>query len=449
MGFIEQYNEKLTTAEEAVKVVKSGDWVDYSFCANHPVALDAALAKRLKEDKSLTDINFRGGIAMWQPEVTKLDDALGRITWNSWHTSAIERRLMSTGFCFYNPLRYSEMPVYYRQHIKHVDVAMLQVTPMDAHGYFNFGLSASQLGALCEVADVIIVEVNKNIPVCRGGHDVSIHISDVTMIVEGDNPPVAQLVSGEPSDVDKAVAELIVPMIPNGACLQLGIGGMPNAVGSLIAKSDLKDLGVHTEMYVDAFVDMANAGKITGKYKTIDRGRQVFTFAAGTDKMYEYINNNPAVMAAPVDYTNDIRNISALDNFMSINNAVEVDLFGQVASESSGVRHISGAGGQLDFVLGAYLSKGGKSFICCSSTVKDKDGTLKSRIRPTITPGGIITATRANIQYLVTEYGIVELKGTTTWQRTEKIISVAHPDFRDELIKEAEKMNMWKLSNKR
>ena len=449
MGVYEQYKAKLTTADEAVKVVKSGDWVDYSFCGNHPVALDKALAQRMMADSTLTDINFRGGIAMWQPEVTKLPDALGRITWNSWHTSAIERRLMHTGFCFYNPLRYSEMPVYYREHIKHVDVVMMQVAPMDKHGYFNFGLNASQLGALCEVDDTIIVEVNKNMPVCLGGHDVSVHISDVAMVVEGDNPPMGQLAAGEPSAVDKAVAELIVPEIPNGACLQLGIGGMPNAVGSLIAESDLKDLGVHTEMYVDAFVDMANAGKITGRYKSIDKGRQVFTFAAGTDKLYKYIDNNPAVMAAPVDYTNDIRNISALDNFMSINNAVEVDLFGQVASESSGVRHISGAGGQLDFVLGAYLSKGGKSFICCSYTVTGKDGTVKSRLCPTITPGGIVTVTRANIQYLVTEYGMVDLKGTTTWQRTERIISVAHPDFRDELIKEAEKMNMWKLSNKR
>ncbi len=249
--------------------------------------------------------------------------------------------------------------------------------------------------------------------------------------------------------MDQAVARLILPEIPNGACLQLGIGGMPNAVGSLIAESDLTDLGVHTEMYVDAFVDIAAKGKITGRNKSIDKGRQVFTFAAGTQKLYDFVNANPTIMAAPVDYVNDIRVISSLDNFISINNAVEVDLFGQVASESSGTRHISGAGGQLDFVLGAYLSKGGKSFICCSSTVKGKDGSVKSRLTPYVTPGGIITATRANIHYLVTEYGLVNLKGTSTWQRAEKIISIAHPDFRDELIAEAEKMHIWRASNKR
>lgn len=270
------------------------------------------------------------------------------------------------------------------------------------------------------------------------------------MIIEGDNPAIGEMGGGAAaSEVDEAVAKLIVEEIPDGACLQLGIGGMPNAVGSLIAKSDLKDLGVHTEMYVDAFVDIAKAGKITGAHKAIDKGRQVYAFGAGTKKLYDYLHNNPECMSAPVDYTNDIRSISALDNFMSINNAVDVDLFGQVNAESAGIKHISGAGGQLDFVLGAYLSKGGKSFICCSSTFKGKDGSLQSRIVPTLNPGSIVTDTRANIHYLVTEFGKVNLKGLTTWQKCEAIISVAHPDFRDQLISDAEKMHIWKKSNKR
>ena len=325
---------------------------------------------------------------------------------------------------------------------------MLQVTPMDKHGYFNFGLNASQLSAAIECADTIIVEVNENMPTCYG-HEVNIHIDQVDMVVEGDDPLIAEMGAGKISKVDQAVANLIVPEIPDGACLQLGIGGMPNAVGSLIAQSDLKDLGVHTEMYVDAFVDIALAGKITGARKVHDRGLQVYTFAAGTKKLYDYIDENQEMMAAPVDYVNDTRIISDLDNFMSINNAVEVDLFGQVASETAGTRHISGAGGQLDFVLGAYQSKGGKSFICCSSTVKNKDGSISSRIKPTITPGGVVTCTRANVQYLVTEYGMVNLKGTSTWERAEKIISIAHPDFREELIKEAQKLKIWCPSNKK
>lgn len=446
MDYQKLYQEKLVSAEQAAAVVKSGDWVDYGWTTITPVAVDKALAKRMPE---LYNVNFRGGILMWVPEIFKIENPGEHLTWNSWHMSGIERKAYTQGYAFYAPIRYSELPRYYRESQTKPDVAIFQVAPMDEHGYFNFGPNASHMAALVETSKVVIVEVNENIPNCLGGFENAVHISDIDMIVEGDNPDVAQMgAGGAATEVDEAVAKLIVEEIPNGACLQLGIGGMPNAVGSLIAKSDLKDLGVHTEMYVDAFVDIAAAGKITGANKSIDKGRQVYAFGAGTKKLYDYLNNNPACMSAPVDYTNDIRQISALDNFMSINNAVDIDLFGQVNAESSGVKHISGAGGQLDFVLGAYLSKGGKSFICCSSTFTTKDGTLKSRILPTLNPGSIVTDTRANIHYLVTEYGKVNLKGLSTWQKAEAIISVAHPQFRDELIKDAEKMNIWRRSNK-
>ena len=286
-------------------------------------------------------------------------------------------------------------------------------------------------------------------PRCLGGKEEGIHISKVDMIVEGDNPAIAEMGgAAAATEVDQAVAKLIVEEIPDGACLQLGIGGMPNAVGSMIAESDLKDLGVHTEMYVDAFVDISRAGKITGARKNIDRFRQTYAFAAGTKKLYDFLDDNPECMSSPVDYTNDIRSISALDNFISINNAVDIDLYGQVNAESAGTKNISGAGGQLDFVLGAYLSKGGKSFICCSSTFKNKQGELVSRIRPTLANGSIVTDTRANTHWFVTEYGKVNLKGLSTWQKAEALISVAHPQFRDDLIKEAEKMNIWRRSNR-
>ena len=360
-----------------------------------------------------------------------------------------ERKLIKRGCSFYSPIRYSELPRYYRDSTTPDDVAMFQVAPMDSHGYFNFGPNASHLGAVCETSKKIIVEVNENMPRCHGGSEANVHISQVSYIVEGDNPAIGELGAGGPAtDVDKKVAELIVDQIPNGACLQLGIGGMPNAVGSLIAESDLKDLGVHTEMYVDAFVDIAKAGKITGAKKNIDRYRQAYGFGAGTKKMYDYLDENPELMSAPVSYTNDIKNIAALDNFISINNCVDLDLYGQISSESSGTKHISGAGGQLDFVLGAYMSNGGKSFICCSSTFTDKQGVVHSRIRPTLVEGSVVTDTRANTHYIVTEYGMVNVKGLSTWQKAEAIISVAHPDFRDELIKEAEKMHIWRRSNK-
>ena len=446
MDFQKEYQQKLVSADEAVKIIKSGDWVDYGWCTGTPDALDKALAKRTDE---LKDVKLRGGILLKPLAVFEREDAGEHFCWNSWHMSGIERKYISRGFAYYSPIRYSELPRYYRDSIQPDDVVMLMVAPMDKHGYFNFGPNASHLTAMCETSKKIIVEVNENMPRCLGGFENGVHISDVTYIVEGDNPPIGELGGGGPAtDVDKAVAKLIVDEIPNGACLQLGIGGMPNAVGSLIAESDLKDLGVHTEMYVDAFVDIAKAGKITGAHKNIDRFRQVYGFGAGTKKMYDYLDENPELMSAPVSYTNDIRSIAALDNFISINNCVDIDLFGQVSSESSGIKHISGAGGQLDFVLGAYLSNGGKSFICCSSTFTDKQGVTHSRIRPTLAEGSVVTDTRANTHYVVTEYGMVNVKGLSSWQKAEALISIAHPDFRDELIAEAEKMHIWRRSNK-
>lgn len=444
MTYAHAYQNKLATAEEAVQSVKTGDWVDYGWCAGHPVATDKALAARAAE---LADIKVRGGVTLWMPEIFTIENPGNHFTWNSWHCSGIDRKIIDMGCGFYSPMRYSELPRFYREHAAPVDVAMFQVAPMDRHGYFNFGPQASHQMAVCERAKVIIVEVNRNMPRCLGGFEEAIHVSKVDYIVEGNNPLMPELKSGELTDIDRKVASLIVEEIPNGACLQLGIGGMPNAVGMLIAESDLKDLGVHTEMYVDAFVDLSRQGKINGSRKNIDRFRQVFAFGAGTKKLYDFLHENPEIMSAPVDYCNDVRKVAMIDNFMSINNAVEIDLFGQISSESSGTRHISGTGGQLDFVMGAYLSKGGKSFICLSSTF-GKTGETRSRITPTLTNGSIVTDSRTCVQWVVTEYGKVDLKGKSSWQRAEALISIAHPDFRDSLIKEADRMNIWRNRNR-
>lgn len=446
MNLKEQYAAKLVSPEEAVKIVRSGDWIDYGWCVSAPVSLDRALAARYQE---LWDVKVRGAVLMDRPAIFSVPDTPKHFIWNSWHMGGLERRLIDEGIAYYIPLRYSELPRYYRENVDPVHVAMLQTAPMDQDGYFSFGLNASHLAALCEKAEAVIVEVNRNYPRCLGGDETRIHISRVDYVVEGEHPALRELGAALPSEVDQAVANLIVPEIPNGACLQLGIGGMPNAVGSLIAQSDLKDLGVHTEMYVDAFVDIARAGKINGSRKALNRGLQVYAFGAGTQKLYDYLHENPECMATSVDYTNDSRTIAQLDNFISINNAVDVDLFGQVNAESSGPRHISGSGGQQDFVLGAYLSRGGKSFICCSSTVKDHSGVVRSRVRPMLREGSVVTDTRCNVQYLVTEYGVVNLKGASTWERAERIISIAHPDFREALIQEAEKLKIWRNSSKR
>ena len=449
MNYQEVYRQKLTTADEAVKAVKSGDWVDYGWCTDTPDVLDQALARRADE---LTDVKVRGGVLLRRPAIFSIPDAGSHFSWNSAHMSGIERKMVNEGLAFYLPIRYSELPSYYLSGNAAVDVVMIQVAPMDQHGWFNFGPSISHLKAACEMARTVIVEVNRNMPVCLGGFSNCIHIDDVDMVVEGDNPAILPMGGGEAvtDPVDLAIAKLVVEEIPNGACLQLGIGSVPNAIGKMIAESDLKDLGVHTEMYVDAFVDMSLAGRITGLKKPFDRGRQTYAFAAGTQKLYDFLNNNPECMGVPVSYANDINRVSQIDNFISINGAVDIDLYGQVSSESSGTRHISGSGGQQDFVMGAYLSKGGKSFICCSSTVMDKKtGQLKSRIRPTLLEGSVVTATRTNLHYLVTEYGKFNAKGKTTWERAEGLIAIAHPQFREELIAAAEKMHIWRRSNKR
>lgn len=447
MDYQKEYKEKLISAEKAASFVKSGDYVDYAWCGQTPDAIDRALAKRAPE---LKDVVVRGGVLLKVPEIFNADPEGNSFIWNSWHAGGADRgRINSTDAGFYNPLRYSELPRYYRENSR-VDVAYIVVTPMDKHGYFNMGLNASHLMAVVETAKTVIVEVNEKLPVALGGFENVVHISDVDYIVEGDNPEMVELPAGSFGEVDRKVAELIVNEIPNGACIQLGIGGMPNAVGSLIAESDLKDLGVHTEMFVDAFVDLYNAGKVNGSKKNIDRFRQTYAFAAGTKKLYDFIDNNPQCMAAPVDYTNDARIISKIDNFMSINNAVNVDLFGQVSSESSGLKHISGAGGQLDFVLGAYLSKGGKSFICLSSKFfNKKTGMNESRIVPNFETGSAITAARPNTNYIVTEHGMFNCKGKSTWERAEGIINIADPEFRDQLIKDAEKNGVWRNSNRR
>ena len=444
--FLGMYQSKLTTAEEAVKVIKSGDWVDYGFCNTHPHVLDEALARRAPE---LEDVKVRGGIALWKPAIFDIEEPAKHIIYNSHHTGGFERKHIDTGACFYEPMRYSELPRYYYDHINPPDVALIQVGPMDKHGYFNFGVSASHMKAICDTAKILIVEVNQNMPRCLGGFGESVHITDVDMIVEGRNDPMGQMLSAPPTEIDKAVAKQVVERIPNGACLQLGIGGMPNAVGMLLCESDLKDMSVHTEMYVEAFVDLSLCGKISGANKSIDHSRQTYSFAAGSQRVYDFLDDNRMCMAAPVSYVNDIRTIASIDNFMSINNAVDIDLYGQVSSETSGIRHISGAGGQQDFVLGAYLSNGGKSFICLSSTFKKKDGTLASRIRPTLAEGSIVTDTRVNTMYVVTEYGCVNLKGLSSWERAEALISIAHPDFREELIQAAQKQKIWYHSNKR
>lgn len=443
--WVEEYQKKLATPDQAISVVKSGDWIIYSYAANTLPILDMALAKRTPE---LHDIQLLAGVSMRPHAVIKADLRGEHFTWDCVHFSAIDRKYYEMGRAFYVPLRYSEVPRYILENLHRVDILMVQVSPMDKHGNFNLGPTISHYRAAADKAKVIIVEVNEDMPIAHGGYGNYLHISEIDYVVEGGHTGMPQIPPIEPAEVDKKIAQYVLEELKDGDCIQLGIGAMPNVLGSLIADSDLKDLGVHTEMLVDSYVDMFEAGRISGRKKQIDRGRMVYTFAGGTQKLYDFIDNNPQVAGYPVDYTNDRTIASMNNNLVSINNALEIDLSGQVCSETIGPRMISGAGGQLDFVDAAYNSKGGRSFICMESTFTGANGEKYSRIRPLLTEGAVVTDTRPMVQYVVTEYGIANLKGQTTWQRAEKLINLAHPDFREELVREAQKLNIWRRSNR-
>lgn len=440
--FQKEYESKLVSAQEAVKVVKSGDWIDYCFNVAMPEACDRALAERAHE---LDDVKLRGLLSLHTPYVMEANQAAGKsaFTFNSYYYSALDRRLSKMGAYFHIPLRFMELPLFYRQEIESVDVAFITVCPMDRFGFFNFGPSCGATAEICRKAKTVVLEVNRNMPRALGKYDEAIHISAVDRIVESDRA-LPTLGTKEPTEIDRKVAAEIMTEISDGACLQLGVGSMPNAVGLMLAESGLTDLGVHSEMYVDSLMELALAGKINGTRKTTDPGKQVYTFAAGSAELYSFIDNNPELMIAPVDYVNDPYVIAQNDQFISINNAIEIDLFGQVNAESMAGRQISGPGGQLDFVIGASHSRNGKSFICLSSTYCDKSGRIYSRIVPALLPGSIVTDPRTTVHYVVTEYGKAKLKGLSSWERAEALISISHPDFREELVREAEKLRIWR-----
>ena len=391
MDYMKEYERKLVPVEEAVKVVKSGDWVNYGEFMMNSAYLDAALAKRKDE---LFDVKVIATTCPFPPQVALCDPERKHFILNDWHFGGAARKLHDNDLCNYIPLNYHEGPNYYYQGWTHVDVAFIQCTPPDANGFVNLGVSLSMAPAFISQAKIVIAEVNTSVPRCLGGMGEVVHIRDIDYFVQGPNAPIPELTAPPISDVDIKIAENVMTQITDGCCLQLGIGAMPNAVGAMIAQSDLKDLGVHTEMLCDSYVDMYEAGRITGKCKQIDIGKMVYTFAMGSKKLYDFLDNNPIAAIYPVDYTNDPAIISQNDKMVCINNCLEVDLYGQVASESAGIRQISGCGGQFDFITAAYMSKGGKGLIALSSTYKDKNGNLASRIRPTLEPGTIVTVPR-------------------------------------------------------
>ncbi len=445
MNYQDMYREKLVKAEEAVKVVRSNDVVMYGWFVTFVFDLDAALAKRKEE---LKDVFVMLGTSMYEPEIVKADPEQEHFIFNDFSFGTVSRKLNEKGLAYFMPEAYHEIPMYFRK-IRPADVVFATVTPMDKHGFFNLSTTCSVTPAALKSARNIVVEVNESLPFAYGV-DNMVHISQVDYVVESStNRPLLEIPKVEANDIDRKIAEHIVEEIRDGACLQLGIGGMPNCVGQLLVDSDIKDLGIHTEMLVDSVVDLFEAGKVTNMAKNIDRGKNVYTFAMGSKKLYDFIDYNPACCAYPVDYTNQPGVIASIDNFISICGCLNVDILGQVSSESMGFKQVSGTGGQLDFHFASFHSKGGKGFLCMPSTnVNRKTGERFSRIVAAFEPGTVVTVPSSISNYVVTEYGLVNLKGKASWERAEALISIAHPDFRDDLINECKKANIWRRSNK-
>lgn len=441
----DEYKHKLRTPKEAVNVVKSGDWVDYTVANGFPALLDAALAERKEE---LYDVKIRGNLIFGPIKAAECDPDRIHFIYNSWHFSSYERKLGDKGMCSYIPMIFRNHTELYRKFL-HCNVAMVCATPMDKHGYFNLSTSIGTAKGILDNADTVIIEVNENLPKVNGCFDECIHISDVDMIVEGEHGPLVEILPTKPSDVDIKIAENIIPYITDGAMLQLGIGGLPGVIGEYIANSDLRNLGMHTELASDAYYKMYEAGKLTNKCSTLYPGKGLAGIFLGTEKFYDWIDDNPGILGYPIELVNSPEKMGQLNKLISINGGIAVDIYGQVCSETVGERQISGTGGQLDFLTGAGMSQGGKGFICLPSVRKDKEGNLVSNIVTKFSDGDIITTPRSQSNYIVTEYGAVNLSGRTTWERTELIVSIAHPDFREELIKNAADRGIWTRSNRR
>jgi len=426
-----ELKRKKVSADEAAAKVKSGDWVEYGFGLGQPDLFDRALAGRVQK---LERVKIRGCLAMRPRAAAEADPEQRHLVYLSWYFSGLERKMYDRGLAHHIPMNFGEAPDTYRRFID-VDLAVLKTAPMDEHGFFNFGPSVTYHKAISEKARTMIVETDASVPYVFGIEN-AVHINDVEFVLDAGASAMPELKNPAASAVDRKVAELIAPEIPSGACIQIGIGAMPNAVCELLAVAPIKDLGVHTEMFVDSLVSLYQAGKVTGAHKATNRYQMAYTFAAGSKRMYDFLDRNAACFAGSVDSTNLPHRIMLNDRVISICNAAQIDLTGQTCSESAGVRQISGAGGQLQFVRGAYASREGKSFLCLASTY-ERDGRRASRIVARIDECNIVTTPRTDVMYVVTEYGMVNLKGKSVPERAHALISIAHPDFREELERQA------------
>ena len=423
------YAQKLMTADALAEQVQSNWLFGMDTGPSQTPAIMAAVANKIR-NSDITGVKVQTLLDVYPFEFYADDSLKGKMTGYSWFSSGGARKAVNAGYADILPAYYRDVPRHIRVEYEY-DAFCVSVSPMDSHGYFSLANNGSYAEAMMDKAKRIFVEVNDQQPRCLCG--TQIHVSQVDAIVEFNHelPVLPPVVIDETS---RTIGNLIAEQIPDGACIQLGIGAIPDATG--MALKAKHDLGIHTEMFTDSMVELIECGAVNNSKKQIHRGKSVTTFAYGSKRIYDYIDDNPAIEILPVDYVNDPAVICKNDNMISINAALEVDFFGQVCAESVGTKHMSGSGGQIDYVRGACQSKGGKSFIAFTSTAKG--GTI-SKIKPILTPGAICTTSKNDVDYIVTEYGIAHLRGRSLGERTKQLIAIAHPDFRDELTFEAKK----------
>ena len=430
-GNFKEYKKKLTTPEKAVEDIEDGAIIVPGMVNAEPAALLAAIADRARQG-DLKNISVYFLHPAENAAMTILaPDLCDCIQVYSWFVGLADRARVRVGLNYFVPNYFHQIPRLVKDFMQ-VDVTVATVSPMDKAGYFTFGTANDYTSTAARHCKKLIVEVNEHMLRIFG--DSLLHISEVDAIVEN-NVPLFETIPQEPDAEDEIIGKCIAGMVPDGATIQLGAGNVPNAIARYLMNH--KDLGIHTELFCPSMVDLIEKGVVTGRKKTLHPRKNVFTFARGTKRMYEFMDNNPTMESYPVSYVNDPVVIAKNENMISINSILEVDLLGQCNAEFMGGYQFSGTGGQLDFVRGAFDSKGGKSILAFHSTAKN--GAV-SRVVPRFEAGTVVTTPRMDAQYLVTEHGVVDLKGKSTRDRALDIINIAHPKFRDELLREAENM---------
>lgn len=426
MTWQEIYQSKLTTAEEAIKLIHDGDKVVSGFACGEPLHIMRALAEHYKEYNNVEIISMLTLVeSPWST-----DEFKGHIKLNTLFASKSTRAAVNSGNSEFTTSHFYEIPDIIENYIC-PRVSVVMVSPPDEHGYVSFGTTVDYTKGTTDYCEVVIAQVNKYMPRTFG--NAIKHVRDFTCFVEHDEP-LPEVIGGEISDVEMEIGKYCASLINDGDCLQLGIGGIPNAV--CLQLKDKKDLGLHSELVGDGVVPLLESGVINNKRKVVNNGRTVLGAAFGSKILCDYINNNPSVEMHPIDYVNNPIEIAKNDNMVSINSCLQVDLLGQVVSDTIGLSQFSAVGGQVDFVRGATMSKGGRSIIAMPSTARK--GTV-SRIVPIITEGSAVTTPRNDVNYVVTEYGIAQLKGKTLKERTKELIRIAHPKFRPALVLEYKK----------